>query len=259
MYLSRYPELLPSDCVVIPNGYDEDDFTGISRTHELPPRPAKGRLRLVHAGLIYPDDRDPRAFFRAVQKLKAEGVIDSRDLTIDLRASGSEQYYQALLRGFGIADIVQLLPALPHREALEDTATADALLLFQAASCNHQIPAKVYEYLRLEKPILALISPAGDTAKLLQAAGGATIVDLADENSIAETLPRFITSVRCGTHSLPDPQKVQKYTRRRETAELARYLDELLCPRITQHDASDHQLVPETAVSGHVHSDLKTE
>jgi hypothetical protein len=223
---------------VIPNGYDEDDFVSIGIENGSRARPSDGRLRLVHAGLIYPDDRDPRAFFRAVQKLKAEGIIDSRNVTIDLRASGSERYYSTLLSEFGIDDLVQLLPALPHREALRDAASGDAFLLFQAASCNHQIPAKVYEYLRLEKPIFALTSVVGDTARLLEEVGGATIADLADQNSIAGALPRFLASVRSGTHSLPDPQKVQKFTRRHETAELARHLDELLCEgMIPDHDA----------------------
>jgi hypothetical protein len=167
-----------------------------------------------------------------------EGRINADSLTIDLRASGSEQYYSLLLRDFGIDDVVHLLPALPHREALKDTANADGLLLFQAASCNHQIPAKAYEYLRLEKPIFALTSMLGDTATLLKEAGGATIVDLADEGSIVRALPEFLDSIRNGTHALPDGLKVRKFTRRSQTAGLARHLDELLYSSlVTRQDA----------------------
>jgi len=36
---------------------------------------------------------------------------------------------------------------------------ADALLVMQASNCNAQIPAKIYEYLRAGKPILALTDP----------------------------------------------------------------------------------------------------
>jgi hypothetical protein len=183
---------------------------------------------MVHSGLLYPRERDPRAFFSAIRRLKVERTISARDLVIDFRAAVSESYYRGLLRDIGIDDIVQLLPAFPHREATVDTAAADGLLLFQAASCNHQIPAKVYEYLRLEKPILALTSMSGDTATLLRDTGGATIVDLADEDSIVHALRSFLVSVRNGEHLLPDRQRVRKFTRKNQAAELAHGLDSLL-------------------------------
>jgi glycosyltransferase involved in cell wall biosynthesis len=228
MYLKRYPALSPADCVVIPNGYDENDFSNIPMDRDPRPFPIQGRLRLVHSGLIYREERDPRAFFGAIRRLKTEGRISSGNLTIDLRASGSEEYYSALLRELGIDDIVQLLSPLPFRESLLDTAAADGLLLFQAASCNHQIPAKVYEYLRYQKPILALTSRFGDTATLLTHAGGATIADLADEESIVLAINGFLASLRNGTHPLPDREKVRRFTRKNQTAELARHLNELM-------------------------------
>src|SRR5262249_16571432 len=145
-----------------------------------------------HAGVIYPSERDPRPLFGAIASLKRQGTIDSQLLRIDLRAPGTEDFYLAMLQQFGIADLVHILPSLPHKEALQDAANADALLLLQAANCNGQIPAKVYEYLRVGKPILALTPAISDTAALLRAAGGATIADLADEQSICDALPAFI-------------------------------------------------------------------
>jgi glycosyltransferase involved in cell wall biosynthesis len=222
MYLDRYPEVNPERLVVIQNGYNEEDFAGT----ESVKTDADGPFRIVHSGLIYPDDRDPRAFFKAVQRFKSE-VGGAGVLKIDLRASGSESYYKDLIQQFDIADIVNLLPSLPHREALRDTAAADALLLFQAASCDHQIPAKVYEYLRLRKPILAITSESGDTASLLKEVGGATIADLSDQNSIYQALCSLVSRTRARQHLLPDPQKTSMYTRRSETKDLARLLDEV--------------------------------
>src|SRR5262245_20192410 len=166
MYLDRYPHLVPERCRVIANGYDEDDFSTL-RWGRSPGETTAPPLRLLHAGLIYPEERDPRAFFRALAQLKREGRLDPSKVKIELRASGSEDYFTALLRDLGITDLVALLPALPYGEVLQACADADALLLFQGASCNHQIPAKVYEYLRVAKPILALTDHGGDTAALL--------------------------------------------------------------------------------------------
>lgn len=246
MYLKRYPALSPSDCIIIGNGFDEEDFEGIlpeKKESYAQDRP----LRLVHSGLIYPEERDPRPFFRALKRLKAEGRISASSLSVDLRASGSEDYYAGLLQEYGIADIVHLLAPMPHRDSLRDTATADALLLFQAASCNHQIPAKIYEYLKFERPILALTSVAGDTAALLRDTGGATIADLADEESIYKVLPEFIAAVGRNAHSVAPSEKVSCYTRRTGTKQLAYCLDQLL-PRRNAAPAS--KSIEGTSVSG---------
>lgn len=226
MYLDRYPHLTAERCLVIPNGYDEEDFRKLTVPSGTATCnfPADRPLRLLHAGLVYPEERDPRAFFAAAHRLKKQGLLNGEDLIIDLRAPGSEELYTSMIRTLGIEDMVRLLPALPYWEALQDYTKADALLLLQAASCNHQIPAKVYEYLRMGKPILALTSHAGDTAGLLRETGGATIVDLADEESIAHALPAFVRSVRNGAHPLPMLEKVMLYSRQAQAHQLAESL-----------------------------------
>ena len=114
---------------------------------------------------------------------------------------------------------------LPYHEALRDCASASALLLLQGPSCNLQIPAKTYEYLRLRRPILALTDAAGDTASLLRSTGGATIVDLLDEAALYREIPIFIERVRSGTHLLPDSAATRRYARHNQAQELARCLE----------------------------------
>ncbi len=227
MYLDRYPQLSADRCVVIANGYDEEDFAGIEG---LPiATNSNGRaVRLLHAGVIYTDDRDPTAFFRALSRLKIDGIIDAMTVVIDLRASGSEDYYASMLKELKIDDIVRLLPALSHRKALEDCAGADALLLIQAASCNHQIPAKAYEYLRLGKPVLALTAREGDTARLLEEVGGATIVDLSEEEVIYHAIPAFLNAVRSHTHATPDAGRASRYSRKYQAYQLSECLPEVM-------------------------------
>ena len=227
MYRERYPWLAAEKCALVPNGYDDEDFEGIepAAAHE----PATNRLlRLLHLGLLYPEERDPRPFFRAIARLKKEGRVSPQTLRIDLRASGYESMYVQMIRDFGVDGIVNLLAPLPYREALRDAAEADGLLLFQAANCDHQIPAKAYEYLRLRRPILALTSGTGDTAVLLRSTGGATIVDLAGEEAIYRALPDFLAAVARGEHSLPNESAARQYSRRNQAREVAQYLSEAI-------------------------------
>lgn len=223
MYLERYPDLSPGRCSLILNGYDEEDFHDLFSSPGITNRP----LRLVHMGLLYPIERDPQPFFRAVSQLQKDGKLDPTLVRIELRASGYESAYQPMVCAEGIENIVHLLPPLPYREALQDSANADGLLLFQAACCDHQIPAKVFEYLRLAKPILALTSHPGDTATLLRQTGGATIVDLADWQAIYRALPEFLGATATKSHPQPDRSVVEAYSRRGQATELARLLDEV--------------------------------
>lgn len=224
MYRERYPELAPERCLLLPNGYDETDFAGI-----VPRRAAQQQIRLLHSGLIYPWERDPRPFFRALARLKAEAKVTAADLSVELRACGAETEFQKEVAALNIGDLVRFLPPLPYRASLQDGADADALLLLQAECCDHQVPAKAYEYLRLHKPILALTTMSGDTAALLQQAGGATIVDVADEDAIYEALPQFLQKVRTGTHPRSCPEQVSLFSRRSQAQQLA---DVLLADKV---------------------------
>jgi hypothetical protein len=226
MYLERYPTLLsPNRCTLIRNGYDEEDFRDLVPAPRAPNRP----LRLVHMGLLYPIERDPLPFFRALGALQRQGAVDASRLRIELRASGYD--YGPALRAEGIENLVHLLPPLPYRQALQDSADADGLLLFQAACCDHQIPAKVFEYLRLAKPILALTSHTGDTAALLKQTGGATIVDSANADAISQALPEFLSVVQAGSHAQPDPLAIQNFSRRGQAKALANLLNDMIAAR----------------------------
>jgi glycosyltransferase involved in cell wall biosynthesis len=233
MYLERYPTLSPSRCSLIMNGYDEEDFRDLIPAPRIPNHP----LRIVHMGLLYPVERDPKPFFRAVSQLQRDGKLGGARVRIELRASGYESAYEPMIRAEGIENIVHLLPPLPYRDALQDSASADGLLLFQAACCDHQIPAKVFEYLRLAKPILALTSRAGDTAALLEETGGATIVDSADWQAIYRALPEFLKAVETHTHAEPDRSMVLQYSRKEQAQALAQLLDEVSIAGGTSREA----------------------
>lgn len=219
MYLERYPDLPAEKCLVISNGYDEEDFIRLSLRDNA--AATESPLRLLHTGTLYPEERDPRPFFRAVSRLKSEGRICKENLQIAFRAPGSENLYRNLLDEMHIADIVQLQPHIPYHQSLQECANADALLLFQAANCDHQIPAKAYEYLRVQRPILALTTRAGDTANLLNEVGGATIVDLASTDDIHRELPVFLDTIRAGKHPVADRLRLERYARHNQARDLA--------------------------------------
>lgn len=223
-YAEQYPHAsLDGRLVVIPNGYDEADFS----TMPTVPVSHAAPFVLVHSGLLYPKGRDPSAFFAVLGKLKRLGKAGPRMFRVVLRASGSEAQYQRQIDGYDIADIVTLAPPVGSREALLEQAAADGLLLFQGSRFDRQIPAKVYEYLRVGRPIFALVGEQGDTAALLREAGGAELVPLDNESRIERGLLRFLDFLAEGPDLQAGRSGIEKWSRRHGAAELARLLDEV--------------------------------
>ena len=103
---------------------------------------------------------------------------------------------------------------------------AEGLLVLQATSCNRQVPAKVYEYLRARRPIFAMTDPEGDTAALLRSEGVETIVPLNSAVDIAAGLLKFLTEIK--TERTNRKADVSHLSRRFRTKELAALLDSVV-------------------------------
>ena len=224
-YAERFPAASREGrLAVIANGYEETAFADLQAT----PPPLVGRpLVLLHSGLLYSEGRNPVPFFEALSRLKASGNIDARNLSVILRASGSESTYAQAIQRLGLDDIVTLAPPVSYKDALVEQAKADALLLFQGSKFDRQIPAKLYEYLRIGRPIFALVGEHGDTAKTLRDTGGAELAPLDDADTIMTRLAVFIAAVRDGRAAKPRLDVAVKYSRREGANALARLLQEV--------------------------------
>lgn len=219
LYRQRYPHAT-TRIEVLENGYDESAFAAAASDPgiSLPLNP--GCLTLLHSGIVYPDERDPTALFAALRTL-----ADRTRLKMRFRAPVHDALLQRLRSDHGLQDSIEILPPLPYRDALVEMLRADGLLVLQAANCNEQIPAKLYEYLRARKPIIALANPAGDTARLLATAGVDAIAPLDDAAAIAAVLQHFLAAPTRGT--LAHAAAVGDASRFARTRRLAALLDEI--------------------------------
>ena len=225
MYAERYPDIPDARWSVIENGFDEENFRdaeeGLSVTSLEHPR----QITLLHSGILYPQERDPKPFFAALRMLKDSGEISRENLQVVLRATGSDQLYIEMLSQYGIADIVALAPTIGYRAALQEMMTVDALMLFQASMCNHQVPAKLYEYFRAGRPIFTLTDPVGNTADSLRTAGVTSIVNISDVHDIANGLQQFLRNLRyAGTQGVA-PEIANLHSRRARSRQLAEILN----------------------------------
>lgn len=224
LYRDRYASLA-ARMRVIENGYDEETFSAVQAGGARVPL-ASGRLTLLHSGVVYPEERDPRHFIAALALLKADGTATAAPFAVRFRASSQDALLADLAHRHGVSELVELLPAVPYAQALDEMLRADALLVLQAANCNQQIPAKVYEYLRAGRPVLGFTDAAGDTAETLRAAGVDAIAPLDDAAAIAARLRTSLRALQQGDAPLPDATAARRNSRAARAAELAALLDE---------------------------------
>jgi glycosyltransferase involved in cell wall biosynthesis len=225
VYENRYPRFAPN-IRVLPNGYDEASFAALDGATSGPLTP--GATTLLHSGVVYPSERDPTHLFEALGRLVAAGRFGQAPLKVRFRASANDAMLNDLARRHGLQSLVEVLPAIDYREALAEMFRADGLLILQAANCNEQIPAKLYEYLRAGRPILALTDPSGDTAGAVRDAGIGAIARLDSTDDIVAALDEFVDAIRQGRAVLPQSSAVARLERREQARDLAALLEEAL-------------------------------
>jgi glycosyltransferase involved in cell wall biosynthesis len=90
------------------------------------------------------------------------------------------------------------------------------------------VPAKLFEYLRVGRPVLAVV-PDGATAEILRDTGGGWVVDPADASALHGTIvtayqtwaSRKLDAMKA------DPRALAKFSRERLAEELARRFNAL--------------------------------
>ncbi len=224
----RYPAEKPAKFVTIMNGFDEADFVALP---EMQARSAD-RLTIVHAGAIHPSFRDPSPLFRALRLAATNHGVDASRFAFRFLGAGPYADAAALRRCIadsGLGDNIAFLPRVSYDEALHALAEADVLLLLQASEdTKGLVPAKLFEYLRAQRPVLAAVPP-GSSADIIRETMGGWAVDPADDGALVNVLAEIYDHWRRGTLAdrRADLARLSRFDRRHLTGELAAIFERL--------------------------------
>ena len=128
-YQNKFPQVDKNFWQLVPNGFDEHIFSGIEASSVEINAEKNKKITLLHSGVIYPSERDPSDLFQAISELKQEQKIDRDNFKLILRATGHDDQYKIKLTALNIADVVNLEPPIPYKEALQEMLSVDGLLL----------------------------------------------------------------------------------------------------------------------------------
>ncbi len=183
---------IPDDKLsVITCGFDPAD---------LPPpsgRRDDAAFTITHIGTLY-GERNPRNFLRAVEAAVAEGAVPASGIRVNFvgRLEIRDPELERMRKAPQLAGIVRWIPWLPQREALQIVADSDVALVIQP---RHRlaVPAKLYEYAGLEKPVLAVADPGSAIDNLMRRENWGEVVPDGVE-AVKESLVRLFERFRQG-------------------------------------------------------------
>lgn len=214
----RLPREAASRVRTLSNGYDAAEMA------DLPAFPGH-RFEITHAG-GFGYSRQATPLLRALTQLRAHAPEVAEHVFVRFIGTPNPLLV-AEVAGFGLQDRVEFADYLPHRRALEELARSAVLLLSVHSDpyvAQISIPAKLFEYMALGRPVLA-VSPPGAAAALVDESGCGVVLHPDDidaiERAIVEYYRRF---TRGELHAVCAPEVLQRFERRSLTKALSRLL-----------------------------------
>ena len=173
---------------VIRNGFDKEDFTHIHENFQNKTNKITitycGRLNQLHS---------PDLLFRYLSdKTKADNSFGKKLNVVFIGNIENKKYIKNYPE---LKDVVNFLPYQSHKQCIESMANSTLLLLLATNMDSTEfIPAKLYEYMFLRKPIFAIVSFPGELSQLLNVYGNRYVAFENDPDSVKSMLSKIINN-----------------------------------------------------------------
>ena len=219
-YAERYPDRADR-FVHLPNGYDLADLD--AGPGDPPPRPEAGTFRIVYAGSVY-GERELAVFLDGVELLLGRRPELRSRLRVEFVGWLSAANEVIARRRLPSLDpVVRHLGFVPRNEAIarQRNAGAGMVLLSDIGDRSLFATSKLYEYLGLDLPILAIVPP-GEVRTILADLDWGVVADPTPEG-VAGGIEAIMSAAPRDRRA--DPER--RYERRALAGRMAGLLDEV--------------------------------
>lgn len=201
---------------IIPNGFDEEDFTGKERKKHK-------HFVISHFGSIN-KTRNPEGIWKALIKINSEHPEIGKQIQVKLYGKVDIQV------GKGIASLIDdgqvvIVDYLPHNQMIDELLNADLLLLMinRINNADRITTGKIFEYIGSGQDIIGLGPIKGDAASILENSNAGKMYDWDDVEGINNHILNAYKNGTAYSYTL-SPERL-KYSRKLLTRDLATFLN----------------------------------
>ena len=200
---------------ILPNGYDEDDFRGVT------PLPKDDKITITYTGTFF-GNFSPEYLIKAVEALRTENVTAVNKFRLRFVGRIATDILEKI-ENSPVRDLIELIPYRPHKTGLAYLLGTDySFLVIDDTPINRGIlTGKLFEYIGSGRPILALI-PEGDAAEIIRINNLGIVAPPDDVSQIKEALRQILSGKAAEeTKSAAAEAVKRQFTRKTLTEKLA--------------------------------------
>jgi glycosyltransferase involved in cell wall biosynthesis len=211
--IKRTTEVLCGRTVhVVYNGFDPGDFGDID--------PMDDRFFIISHFGAFNRDRNPALLWKAMAELSEEIPAFKEKLKIRLIGQTDITIVNDLGQ-WGLSGTPEVIPHKEHKAGLKFLGQSAVLLLplNDAPNAKGILPGKMFEYLALKRPILAIGPGGSDCEAIIRKAEAGYYHDFKDEEGIKDSLEKLFKAFQKGEYNT-EIGNIESFSRRKLAREI---------------------------------------
>lgn len=212
----EFERITEKDITVITNGYDINEAV-ISTLDD--------KFSCAHIGSLL-SDRNPKILWKVLSEISEEIPSFKSDLKLVFAGVVSDEVI-SVISSYGLGDNVKLMGYVSHDDAIQLQYNAQLLLLVEIDRIETRaiIPAKLFEYLKAKRPILALGPKGSDISGLISETESGSFYTYQEESELKKQIIAYYTKYKEGKLSV-STSKIDAYSRKELTAKMAKLVSQ---------------------------------
>ncbi len=177
------------------NGWDEADFVNMSRQ-----RKEDGKIRISYIGAFY-GQRSLTPLFNALVQFREK--YPERDFEFLFVGNFYPETHLEAEQS-SIRNKITFIPQQPHAQAIQIMLDSDILILvIGGEEYKWVLSGKLFEYLRSQRHILAMVHPDSEAAKILNDCGHSAICPIDDTEAIRRCFEQLFSNDNYNQYKIP--------------------------------------------------------
>lgn len=202
---------------VLTNGFDEEDFKG------LKPQ-VFSKFTFLYAGSLF-KELSPLPMFQALDMLLRTRPRLRQRMQLVLLGR-QDAFIRDTIKKYELEPCVHIISQIPHRECLQYMLGADALIF--SIPDKQWIPSKIFEYLRANRPILAIADQDSDAVQIIARVNQGLCFANRDPEHIAHYMSNLLRYRKISDCEIQNNKHLWEFERRQLAKQLAHTLDTLV-------------------------------